>query len=117
MRRVLVLLVTFLLPLQFAWGALAGYCQHESGAASRHFGHHEHVHKAPHSHGADQHGAAWDQDNDCGTCHAAGMAALTGTPEATPIFLADSAPVQALRPRAPSPPRAEPERPKWAGLA
>lgn len=71
MRRVLLLILLTILPLQFAWAAATAYCQHESGEATKHFGHHEHQHRAA----ADA--AAKDTkvsssalaDTDCGTCH------------------------------------------------
>jgi hypothetical protein len=115
MHRVLVLLVTFLLPLQFAWGAVTAYCQHETGAASKHFGHHEHVHKAEHAKSADAGG--WGHDNDCGTCHAAGLTALAGRSQALPQFAGSEAPVLMVPRRPPAPPPDTPERPQWARLA
>lgn len=44
MRRVLILVLAWVLPLQFAWAGVATYCQHETGLAATHFGHHEHQH-------------------------------------------------------------------------
>jgi hypothetical protein len=115
MRRFIFLLVVFLLPLQFAWGAVAAYCQHEQGAASGHFGHHEHVHKAEHGKKADA--GQWAADNDCGTCHAAGLTALTGAsaPAATPLVR--QPPMEALAHPALAAPQEPPERPQWARLA
>lgn len=40
-RRCLLLLLT-IVALQQGWGAVSAYCTHESGAAARHFGHHQH---------------------------------------------------------------------------
>src|SRR5205814_371136 len=55
-------------PLQFGWGAAAAYCQHETTTeTSRHFGHHEHVHKTDAKKPADSKVAG---DNDCNACHA-----------------------------------------------
>ena len=31
------------IALQFGWAAITAYCMHESGKASVHFGHHEHL--------------------------------------------------------------------------
>lgn len=66
MRRLVLLVLAVLLPLQFAWGAVAGYCQHESGGRSHHFAHHEHVHKAESEKAAD---GKLVQDHNCGSCH------------------------------------------------
>ncbi|MBU0601652.1 MAG: hypothetical protein KKD25_04520 [Gammaproteobacteria bacterium] len=46
MRRWLSILLLVFLPFQFTWAAAAGYCQHETGAAAQHFGHHDHKHQA-----------------------------------------------------------------------
>ncbi len=68
---VFVLLLVFL-PLQSVWGAAASYCGHESDAATKHFGHHEHKHqqgKAERS--TDSKGSAKAGtfgDFDCATC-------------------------------------------------
>jgi hypothetical protein len=35
-----------LLPLQFSWAAVAGYCTHEADPQAQHLGHHEHKHSA-----------------------------------------------------------------------
>lgn len=113
MRRLVLFVLTLLLPMQLVWGGATAYCQHESGG--KHFGHHEHVHKADRATTGDLGDLA--QDNDCGTCHAAGLSALTS---AVPAFV-DPGPAEApvLQParRPPSPPPHAPERPQWARLA
>jgi hypothetical protein len=38
-RRFIYLVLT-ILALQLSWSAVAAYCQHESGRAAQHFGHH-----------------------------------------------------------------------------
>lgn len=48
MRRLFILLMLCLLPLQISWAAVANYCDHEQGANSQHFGHHEDEHNASH---------------------------------------------------------------------
>lgn len=46
MRRIFFILLLAILPTQFAWAAATGYCRHETGDATKHFGHHEHQHRA-----------------------------------------------------------------------
>ncbi|TWI66423.1 hypothetical protein IP91_02237 [Pseudoduganella lurida] len=41
MKRLFLILLLALLPLQYAWAAAAAYCDHEAGKRS-HFGHHSH---------------------------------------------------------------------------
>jgi hypothetical protein len=115
MRRLLVLLVTFILPLQLAWGAVTSYCQHETGPASHHFGHHEHVHKADPAKASADGGSG--QDNDCGTCHAAAATALTGKTIDMPLLALRQAQTPVASGHAPSPAPQAPERPRWARLA
>lgn len=40
MRRLLVLIMLCLLPLQISWAAVANYCGHEQDKTAQHFGHH-----------------------------------------------------------------------------
>lgn len=77
MRRILILLLALLLPLQLAWAGAAAYCGHEKGAASsRHFGHHSHAHQERTAAGhADGEGAKLP-DLDCAMCHFAGSHGL-----------------------------------------
>lgn len=111
MRRWLAVLLLVLLPLQFTWAAAAAYCQHETGDAAKHFGHHDHKH---HQDSTDtSNGPSFGIDSDCAACHA-GCAAATVTVssfalETTPPTLAP------WHPHAPvSPPAAQPERPNWS---
>lgn len=73
MRRWLTIMLLVLLPLQSFWAVAATYCAHEQGAASQHFGHHEHRH---HGAAAKVDGAEADARNvqsggdlDCAFCH------------------------------------------------
>jgi len=72
MRRLLVVLMLVILPLQFSWAAAATYCRYEtSGAAVRHFGHHEHKHASSSAQVAKGTKAKLlnGSDCDCGFCH------------------------------------------------
>jgi len=117
MRRLLVLVFALLLPLQFAWGVAAAYCQHEvstSQGAAAHFGHHEHVH-----HGEPKKPAAGKLviDSDCGACHGSGTAAPSvaiSVTDALPVMEKASGSLTLGHPSAPGGP---PERPQWIRLA
>ena len=84
MRRWLVILMLLVLPVQFAWAAAAPYCAHEAAsAASKHPGHHQHVHQ-----GSGEVAKAGDDGagnganhTDCASCHG-GAAATLPLPEA-----------------------------------
>ena len=79
MRRWLILLALFVLPLQWVWGAAAPYCGHESAALAKHFGHHEHRHQggeavaidasADRAGLGDEDEAAAAYHADCESCH------------------------------------------------
>jgi hypothetical protein len=113
MRRFLLLVIAVLLPLQLAWGAVSGYCQHESGTASKHFAHHEHVHKAEAKKAVDLKVAP---DNDCSTCHGIGVTALVGPQAALPVLGLGTQSRAATTRAPPSLPPEFPERPQWPRL-
>jgi len=113
MKRLLLLLLTLLLPLQFSWAALSPYCgdEHETVAAHAlhdgHGGHHHADADAP---------DGSDAAPDCGHCHGH----LTPLPLAQAqaprlrlpmLWLEDGAAATLAR----AGPR--PERPQWAALA
>lgn len=65
LRRLVLILMLALLPVQWTWAAAASVCQHEeivlTDEAHAHFGHHEHQHEgAPADAGT---------DSDCPSCH------------------------------------------------
>jgi hypothetical protein len=70
-KKLLVIFLLMVLPLQYSWAAAAVYCQHEKGE-SAHFGHHNHEHLTQ----ADEPDAEPDApnksqktDGDCEYCH------------------------------------------------
>lgn len=42
-KKLLIICLLIVLPLQYSWAAAAAYCQHEN-EQSQHFGHHAHEH-------------------------------------------------------------------------
>lgn len=70
MSRILLIVLAFVLPIQFAWAGATAYCGHEAGvvrgaahdaapvgvagaaAQVRHYGHHEHAHRNEETAGA-----------------------------------------------------------------
>lgn len=71
MRRLVLICMMLLLPVQWTWAAAAAYCAHESSpAAAKHIGHHEHVHKTSAAEGSKKVPApAGVLDLDCDYCH------------------------------------------------
>jgi hypothetical protein len=124
MRHWLCVLLLALLPFQFSWAAVTGYCTHESNTQVRHLGHHEHVHgdaaadataDAKANPGDDGRASA-SIDPDCGHCHGLGVGLLMPWDAvAGPAQVRDGAPSTApgrlLRVTAP------PDRPQWLPLA
>jgi hypothetical protein len=111
MRRWLATFLLVLLPLQFSWAAAASYCQHETGPATKHFGHHEHKHHQDSNTTSDD--LKLSVDADCAACHA-GCAAATVTVSSLALDTAPAVPAPWF-PHAPaSPPKAQPERPNWS---
>jgi hypothetical protein len=115
MRRWLAVFLLVFLPLQFAWAAAAGYCQHETDAAAQHLGHHQHQHDAD-GDGVPDSPPLDGTDNDCGTCHAGGVVAIVADLDLP--HGAGVAPAIAWSPGSlTSLPAAEPERPNWFARA
>jgi hypothetical protein len=114
MRRRIAILLLMLLPFQFCWSAVVSYCQHESGDAAMHLGHHFHVHKSLSKAGKGT-AALSGLDSDCPTCvlHADGPSLPPDMPSVAPTG-ASLAPVSPVVLAALSPPPSLPERPKWA---
>lgn len=101
-RRIVFILLLAILPVQFSWAAVSAYCRHETGAAAKHFGHHEHQHQSQHQsqhqnqHKADDDSSLKDKkaassaqaDKDCGSCQ---FSAAQPIPTAEPVIPAQSA--------------------------
>jgi len=114
-----LVMLSFLLPLQVAWGAAAAYCEHEvTTEASKHFGHHQHEHKA------DVHDTAAKKssvkksvvDNDCAACHMSSSALAADLSGYLPTSSLSSDLVPGtLNAHASAFARA-PDRPQWARL-
>lgn len=91
MKRIFLILMMVVLPLQISWAAVTNYCQHEEGKASQHFGHHDHKHNISSS-GKQDKSDPGKIDADCGFCHLSCAYIISAT--ATPIlFFPDSTPV------------------------
>jgi len=115
-RRIIYLVIT-ILALQLSWSVIAAYCQHESGRAAQHFGHH--------SSEADAHKLAADgRDKPAGSAKKAAMhshcSSCAHAPlsfDALPVAIAILEPVRLAPPAISLHPSssysARPERPQW----
>jgi len=114
MRRWIAILLLTLLPFQFSWSAAAVHCEHESGAAAQHFGHHFHSHTST---GKSQHGssATVKADADCPGCaHLAnGVLPLPSAEPVGPVAAPRDTPAALVASAPPSAPPTRPERPNW----
>lgn len=117
MKRLLIIFMLIVVPLQLSWAAAAVYCKHETNPKTVHFGHHEHQHVASADElKTDTPKSASAVDGDCTSCHLGGVALLTITPVitfdalSTSLIIADNSLLASSRP-------SRPERPKWAVAA
>ncbi|MGV3655567.1 MAG: DUF2946 family protein [Noviherbaspirillum sp.] len=92
-KKLLLILLLTILPLQYSWAAAAVYCQHGQEHAA-HFGHHSHHHDGqPGKSDGDGQGGLKQFHSDCEVCHFFGQAPLAaampvvGLPE-PPVFRA-----------------------------
>jgi hypothetical protein len=118
MRRLFMIFLLVFMPLQLGWAAMASYCQHESGAAAKHFGHHERQHQA----NAGEHDQSKPKsslgtvDADCSFCHACCSTILIDT-QCIPLTGTVSQSVMWHRDNSISAFPSRPERPNWGVLA
>jgi hypothetical protein len=79
MRRLILVFVMCLLPLQWSWAAAASLCSHEAGGS--HFGHHEHQHDTCASSAQDAEEPTGTEraggHPDCEVCHGIGAAFMS----------------------------------------
>lgn len=109
MKRLVLVLLMFLLPVQIAWAAAGPYCAHEQAAGSWHFGHHFHAHQPQSDDGSSQ--PPLKLHPDCSSCYTGAVGILeVGIPIVDHLQASLVCPQPVLR--LPAPP-AEPERPKW----
>jgi hypothetical protein len=113
MKRLLLIFLLTALPLQMSWAAVSMYCQHESGAAAKHFGHHEHKHQAK-ADDQQKNKSPLTNDADCGFCQFSifGIASMSPDIIAMSLLQAGSSfsRIEFLSYFLPE----RPERPKWA---
>lgn len=82
-KKLLLIFMLMMLPLQFSWAAVAAYCQHESEIAMPHIGHHTHGHQQLQVNAANDDAQDSNDspgfDADCISCHggATGILALS----------------------------------------
>lgn len=114
-----LVMLSFLLPLQLAWGAVATYCEHETTAAgAEHFGHHQHEHKA------DSHDASTKEhsakkvgiDGDCASCHLTSSAIAPDAAGRLPGLGASVDRTSGVSDAHKSALARAPDRPQWARL-
>ena len=66
-KRLFVIFLLLLLPMQTLWAGVNSYCQHEETVGTEHFGHHSHEHSASEPDPGSGLGAI--ADADCDYCH------------------------------------------------
>ncbi|MDW5441515.1 hypothetical protein [Polaromonas sp. SM01] len=118
MRRWLIVLLFVFVPLQLSWAAVSAYCQHETGSAAQHVGHHQHQHQADPDQGdSSKPTSTVGMDADCGACHAGGSTAIFGSAPLPALGVPSGARIAHQIRTSPPPPPSLPERPNWADLA
>lgn len=116
MRRLLIIFMLILLPVQITWAGVSAYCKHESGVAAKHFGHHEHEHQAQEKE-SKQSSSTFKFDGDCGVCQFGGIGfasissvSIATLPPQVELNEISTDLVSSYRPD-------RPERPKWVRAA
>ena len=86
-KKILLIVLLTILPIQYAWSMAAVYCQHEP-AEVPHFGHHGHQHQAQADDGTDD-GKPAKVHSDCEVCHHAVQASLPAADALAPAVAPD----------------------------
>lgn len=106
-----------MMPGQTAWSAIVSICQHESGVAAQHMGHHVHQHQAESSNDRNSDSSRLGgTDLDCSVCHA-GFSSIAGNLVFTAVITATSYDAGITRISLLTPLPERPERPQWRHLA
>lgn len=79
-RKLFAIFILLLVPMQVTWASIATYCQHESGLASNHVGHHDVASTSVATDEIETTAAepATSVHSDCGACHIACLVAQVG---------------------------------------
>lgn len=118
MKRLLVIFMLVVMPLQLSWAVAAVYCEHEVNPTTVHFGHHEHKHIASADEAkTDGSKSAAAVDGDCTSCHLGGIAILTMPTPGLAMDLVSAPLVTNGHSLLASSRPARPERPKWTVAA
>lgn len=111
MKKFLLVFLLLVLPFQMSWATVSAYCQHEKGAAAKHFGHHDHQHQAQNDDDSKD-GPLVKIDKDCMYCHLSHVSIFTSsfvTPAVAPASMPAFADGYSIAFNPPD----RPERPKW----
>ncbi len=112
LKRFFLLLMLFVVPLQMSWAVESNYCQHETGKAAQHFGHHAHTHQSQPDDDS-KNSPLSKIDKDCSYCHMSNISIFSSSFSLPPILVtAEVGVVNTISISFSSPDR--PERPKWA---
>lgn len=113
MKKLLLIFLLAILPLQFSWAAAAVYCQHENEVNTQHIGHHEHQHKTSHADDESKDSSKIKLHADCVSCHGstASFAILSTDAQlhapSAHVIAADAYMLNSTH-------LSRPERPKWS---
>ena len=120
MRRLIILFMLCLLPIQISWAVVSDYAAHEPAGNGQHDVHHHGAHVVATvfdldlpSHGTDPNQTQFGHDH----CHLAGFIGLLATIELNAAIVPDSLFSQGASPVFTSQILDRPERPKWLSLA
>ena len=117
MKRYLAIFLLVLLPLQFSWAAMAGYCEHETTVTAKHQGHHSHDHAAADTQESGKNTAqSVCMDHDGAACHLGCAATPVSDLNMTTVAVSDNHPLH-LQVIVSLLSRERPERPQWPVFA
>lgn len=116
-KKLFLILLLLVMPLQSTWAAVAAYCQPENEVTVKHFGHHEHQDEHHHAEvGQDSdEGSKNLKISDCLDCHGS-YSGMVVTRFDTPPEVPVSEPPANATSRLISALSSRPEKPNWFAL-
>lgn len=113
-KKLFVIFLLLVMPLQASWAVVATYCQHEQDVTAQHLGHHEHAHE--HDSDASDKDSSNKRGADAHDCHGHTVGLLV-IPFTLSLNLPSAVIPQSSPSRLASGLSSPPERPQWPLVA
>lgn len=112
MKKLFLIFLLVVMPLQSSWAMVAIYCQPENEVTAKHFGHHEHQHEHHHAQAGPDSDGDLKSTSDCLDCHGLHSGIAVSSFDVAPSGPIAGPPAD-VKARLISTSTSRPEKPKW----